>query len=125
MIKITCKGNFSKANSHFEKLREVARIGILDKYGRRGVELLSQMTPKDTGKTASSWSYGIVHTKEGSRLDFYNSNINKGVNIAIILQYGHATGTHGYVKGIDYINPAMRPLFEEFKDDLWKEVTQV
>ena len=123
MISFSSKGDFSKANSWFEKLKEVFKVGDLNKYGRIGVEALRAATPKESGETANSWSYERVRTDEQASIIWTNSHINKGVNIAVILQYGHGTGTGGYVKGIDYINPAMRPVFQEIVDNALKEVT--
>lgn len=125
MISFRQKGDFSKLNRYFEKLKEATKIGILDKYGRAGVEALSSATPTRTGVTAASWSYKINRKNGSVSLDFYNSNINKGVPIAIIIQYGHGTGTGGWVEGIDYINPAIQPLFKKLADDAWKEVTSI
>ncbi len=125
MISFRQKGDFSKLNRYFEKLKEAAKIGVLDKYGRAGVEALSSATPTRTGVTAASWSYKINRKNGGVSLDFYNSNVNKGVPIAIIIQYGHGTGTGGWVEGIDYINPAIQPLFKKLADDAWKEVTSI
>lgn len=125
MISFRQKGDFSKLNRYFEKLKEAAKISILDKYGRAGVEALSSATPTRTGVTAASWSYKINRKNGSVSLDFYNSNINKGVPIAIIIQYGHGTGTGGWVEGIDYINPAIQPLFKQLADDAWKEVTKL
>ena len=101
-----------------------AKRGILDKYGRAGVSALSSATPSESGKTANSWTYEIQNGGGGSRITFSNTNINNGVNIAIILQYGHGTGTGGWVEGRDYINPAMRPVFDNIADSVWKEITQ-
>lgn len=118
------KGDFSKLNRYFERLKETVNIGLLDKYGKAGVDALSSATPKDTGKTAASWHYEIKRQNGSVSLEFYNSNVNKGVPIAIILQYGHGTGTGGWVEGIDYINPALRPIFENLAAEAWKEVTK-
>lgn len=125
MITFRHKGNFPKVNRHLERLKEAARLGILDKYGREGVAALASATPTETGKTASSWYYEIEHTKQYSVIRFNNSNINDGVPIAIILQYGHGTGTGGWVEGRDYINPAVRPIFDQIKSDVRREVTTV
>lgn len=125
MISFRQKGDFSKLDRYFEKLREAAKIGVLDKYGRAGVEALSSATPTRTGVTAASWSYKINRKNGSVSLNFYNSNINEGVPIAIIIQYGHGTGTGGWVEGIDYINPAIQPLFKQLADDAWKEVTSI
>jgi hypothetical protein len=97
----------------------------LDKYGRKGVSALAAATPVDSGLTASSWSYEIENTKESAKITFNNSNIQNGVPIAIILQYGHGTGTGGWVQGRDYINPAIQPIFDQIVDDAWKEVTAI
>ena len=98
---------------------------MLDKYGRVGVDALSSATPSDSGLTASSWSYEIEHSSSSAVIKFTNSNINKGVPIAIILQYGHGTGTGGWVQGRDYINPAIQPIFDKIVQDAWKEVTRI
>ena len=125
MIILSQKGDFSKLNSFFNRLKEIARVSDLDKYGREGVEALAAATPVDTGETAASWYYKIEHSNGSSTISFHNSHINKGVNIAIILQYGHGTGTGGYVQGRDYINPAVRPLFDKIAENAWKEVTSL
>lgn len=124
MISFRQKGDFSKLNSYLERLKGVLRFSELDKYGRRGVEALRSMTPVDSGLTANSWYYEIERTGEGASLRFLNSNINDGVSIAIILQYGHATKNGGYVEGRDYINPAIRPIFDQIAEEAWKEVTR-
>lgn len=111
---------------HFlERLKEVFHSGELDKYGKMGVEALSEYTPKDTGETADSWDYEVVHDRYGSSIYWTNSNIVDGVNIALILQYGHATKNGYWVEGIDYINPALQPVFEEIAEDAWREVTNI
>lgn len=125
MITFKQKGNFSKLNRYLERVKEVAKIGILDKYGQAGVEALSSATPTDTGLTASSWYYKIERTKTSATIQFLNSNINDGVPIAVILQYGHGTGTGGWVEGRDYINPAIQPIFDEIANEAWKEVTKL
>lgn len=125
MITFRQKGDFSKATSYLEKLREKARLGVLDKYGREGVAALSSATPKDTGLTAESWFYTIERSSDSIAIVFNNSNRNKGVMIAIILQYGHGTGTGGWVQGRDYINPAIQPVFDKIAEQVWKEVTSI
>lgn len=124
MIELSQKGDFSKATNYLERMKEVMNVGILNKYGREGVKALSAATPVDTGKTASSWSYKIQHNKTSFTLSFYNSNVNNGVPIAIILQYGHGTKNGGYVQGRDYINPAIRPVFDALVAELQKEVSK-
>ena len=123
MITFHQKGNFSRVNRYFEKLLNVIKLGELDKYGRQGVEALAAATPKNTGATAESWKYEIVRDKDSVSLKWYNTNENKGVNIAIILQYGHGTRNGGYVRGRDYINPAIQPIFDEIAETAWKEIT--
>lgn len=125
MIKFSQKGDFSKLNSFLEKSKNLIKIGDLDKYGREGVQTLSEATPKDTGLTSKSWNYEIKRTNDRVSITFTNSNIQNGVPIAIILQYGHGTGWGGYVQGRDYINPAIRPIFDKIADEAWKEVTKV
>ena len=125
MVRLSHKGDFSKLTSYFEKVKEKARIGILDKYGREGVAALASATPVDSGLTANSWSYEITHKNGSVELSFKNSNIQNGVMIAIILQYGHGTGTGGWVQGRDYINPAIQPIFDKLANDAWREVTNL
>lgn len=125
MITFRSKGDFSRATKFFEKIREAAKIGVLDKYGKAGVAALSSATPVESGKTASSWYYEIERQNGSVSINFLNSNVNKGVPIAIILQYGHGTGTGGWVEGRDYINPAIQPIFDQIAEDAWREVTKV
>ena len=122
MINIRQKGDFKNLSSFLEKTKEKLNLGLLDKYGREGVAALQAATPKDTGKTSESWYYKIKRKNGSVSLTFHNSNQNKGVPIAIILQYGHATGNGGYVEGVDYINPALRPIFDKIAEEAWKEV---
>lgn len=122
MITIRQRGDFKNLTSFLERSKEAFNLGILDKYGRQGVAALKASTPKDTGKTADSWYYRINRNNGMVLLSFHNSNVNKGVPIAIILQYGHATGNGGYVEGVDYINPALQPVFQKLADEAWKEV---
>ena len=125
MITFHQTGDFSRTNRFFERCLNVVKLGELDKYGRQGVSALAAATPVDSGKTAESWEYRIDRGKESASIVWYNTNENKGVNIAIILQYGHGTGTGGYVRGRDYINPAIQPLFDEIAETAWKEITMI
>ena len=125
MISFSQKGDFSDLTKYLERVKEAAKIGILDQYGKAGVAALSSATPAKTGKTANSWYYEIERQNGSVSIVFKNSNINEGVPIAIILQYGHATGTGGWVQGRDYINPAIQPIFDEIANKAWKEVTKV
>lgn len=125
MITFRQRGDFSKLTRYLERVKEVIRRGDLDKYGRAGVAALASATPIDTGLTASSWYYEIEHSNGSAVISFHNSNIQNGVPIAIILQYGHGTGTGGWVEGRDYINPAIRPIFDAIANDAWREVTRL
>ena len=124
MMTFRQKGDFSKLTRYLERVKEAVRLGDLDKYGKAGVDALSSATPIDSGKTASSWYYKIENKNGVARIGFYNSNIQNGVPIAIILQLGHGTRNGGYVEGRDYINPTMRPIFDAIANDAWKEVTK-
>lgn len=125
MIKFRQKGDFSKLDRYFRRVKGTVKIDILDKYGRAGVAALSSATPVETGQTASSWYYTIEHQNGREVLNFNNSHLEKGVPIAVILQYGHGTGTGGWVEGIDYINPALKDIFNKLAADAWKEVTRL
>ena len=124
MISFRQKGDFSKLTSFLEKAKETVNVGILDRYGREGVTALSSATPVDSGLTASSWYYEIKRDTGSISISFHNSNIQNGVPIAIILQYGHGTGNGGWVQGRDYINPAIQPVFDRIANEAWKEVTK-
>lgn len=125
MISFRQKGDFSKLTSFLERAKETVYLGDLNKYGRQGVAALASATPVDTGKTASSWSYKIENNNGSISISFENSNVQDGVPIAIILQYGHGTRNGGWVEGRDYINPAIQPIFDQIVNDAWKEVTKV
>jgi hypothetical protein len=124
MIRFRQKGDFSKLTSFLERAENSIHLGNLDKYGREGVAALASATPVDSGITASSWYYEIVHNKNSVSIRYNNSNIQNGVPIAIILQLGHGTGTGGWVEGRDYINPAIQPIFDKIADNAWREVTK-
>ena len=117
------KGDLSRTKRFMERAKEVVNRGDFNKYGEMGVQALAEGTPRLSGKTAESWSYMIERNKSSVSIIWTNSNINEGVPIAVILQYGHGTGSGGYVEGIDYIRPAMRPVFQKIADDAWREVT--
>lgn len=125
MISFRHQGDFSKVTGFIEKARESVKLGNLDKYGREGVSALASATPVDTGLTANSWYYEITHKQGSATITFKNSNIQNGVPIAIILQYGHGTRNGGWVEGRDYINPAIQPVFNRIADEAWKEVTKI
>ncbi|MCM1216876.1 MAG: HK97 gp10 family phage protein [Lachnospiraceae bacterium] len=125
MITFRQKGDFSKLTRYLEKVKSVVKLSDLDKYGKEGVAALASATPVDTGLTASSWSYEIKQGNGTVSISFKNSNIQNGVPIAIILQYGHGTRNGGWVQGRDYINPAIQPIFDKIANDAWREVTKL
>ena len=121
-ISFTSKGDFSKTIKFLNKVKNVKINDILSKYGKIGVNALSQATPKDSGVTSRSWNYKIEVNNDNASIVWYNTNVVKGVNIAVILQYGHGTRNGGWVEGRDYINPSMKPIFDKIADQVWKEV---
>lgn len=125
MISFRHKGDFSAATRYFEKAKAGARIRDLDRFGREGVAALASATPVDSGLTADSWKYEIVRDGKSATISFTNTNIQNGVPIAIILQYGHGTGNGGWVLGRDYINPAIQPIFDKLANEAWREVTKL
>ena len=124
MFYMESHGDWSKTFKFLHKASNLKIKRILDKYGQMGVEALQDATPVRTGLTAQSWSYSLSEGGERYEIQFSNSNVNKGVNIALIIQLGHGTGTGGYVSGIDYINPAIEPVFKEMADAVFKEVSE-
>lgn len=124
VIKFHHKGNFSKTTRFFNLLMNKNYLNKLDVYGQKGVEALQAATPSDTGETARSWSYEITQEKDRTTITWTNSHIVDHVNIAIILQYGHATRNGGWVEGRDYINPALQPLFDQMAEEVWGEVKE-
>lgn len=125
MISFRHKGDFSKLTRFLERAKEVVHLGCLDKFGREGVAALASATPVDSGITANSWFYKIENDGKSAKVTFYNSNIQNGVPIAIILQYGHGTRNGGWVQGRDYINPAIQPIFDKLANEAWREVTKI
>lgn len=121
MISFVQKGDLRRTKNFLNRNKKLD-YSILNKFGREGVEALSRATPVDTGLTANSWYYKINQNGGSVSLQFLNSNVQNGVPIAIIIQYGHGTGTGGYVQGIDYINPSIQPVFEKLLDEMWREV---
>lgn len=122
MLRITSIGDFARTMKFLTKMKRGDYLERVKNCCDKGVIALSRATPVDTGKTAESWSYEIKTTYTGMVVYWKNSNVINGFNVAIGLQYGHGTGNGGYVRGLDYINPAMRPVFEEIADDIWREV---
>jgi hypothetical protein len=123
MITITHKGNFSKTEKFLKKGFNRDYLTILEKYGREGVAALANATPIDSGETANSWGYKIDHYNGGATISWTNTSIVNGVSIAVLIQYGHGTRNGGYVQGRDYINPAIRPIFDKIANELWREVS--
>lgn len=124
-IEFTQKGDFSNTERYLNRLKQLKIQGILNKYGQIGVNVLSSATPQESGETAASWGFKTVIRPGYYSIRWYNTHQNKGAPIAVMLQYGHGTGTGGYVQGRDYINPAVRPIFEELANEVWREVTRV
>lgn len=122
-IEITSTGNFDKTEKFLKFLMTGRQYALLETHAQRGVEALRAATPVDTGLTASSWTYQISKSSGGVKIDWLNSNEHNGFNVAIALQYGHGTGTGGFVAGEDYINPAIRPVFDEIANSVWRVVT--
>lgn len=124
MIKIHVEGNFKNTDVFLDKAKtlNIKIYNILNKYGKEGVINLRNYTPKKTGKTANSWEYKILKDNTGYTLYWYNTNMNNLHNVAILLQYGHGTKNGTYVQGKDYINPALKPIFEKISQYIWKEV---
>lgn len=122
MVTITANGGFKKTNNYFQRVLGIVNKSILDKYGKQGVEALAANTPVDTGVTADSWYYNVVRGKGYARVEWCNSNINDGVSVAIVAQYGHASKNGYFIEGQDYINPAIGPVFDEMVQKLWEEV---
>ena len=125
MIVVKHRGNFNNTENFLKRMSRLNISQILERYAREGVAALSAATPVESGKTASSWGYEITKSRDSYVISWTNSNINKGVPIAIILQYGHGTGTGGWVEGRDYINPAMQPIFDRIANEAWREVTSI
>ena len=125
MIGIKVSGNFKSTESLIDRIRKRNYYSKLKSFGEKGISALSSATPKDTGKTADSWGYKIVVTNDYVKIVWTNDNRTEmGNPIAVLIQYGHITGSGGYVEGIDYINPAIQPIFKDIADTIWKEVNR-
>lgn len=122
MIRFKTRGDFKKTRKFLKNLDEKDWYSILNLYGEYGVAALASNTPVDTGKTSQSWSYTVEKRRDGYTIHWKNSNVQNGANIALLIQYGHGTRNGGYVQGLDYINPAIRPVFREMVGDIWEEV---
>ena len=124
MIKISHSGDFKNTETFFKRVVKREYMKLFDQVGKAGVDALQEATPKKTGKTAASWSYTVTQNREGISISWNNSNRNDGANVAILIQLGHGTNSGAYVKGIDYINPALKPVFDAFANKVWWEVTR-
>lgn len=122
-VNFEVSGGFTKTERFLNRMKRREYLNVLDEFGRDGVQALRNATPVDSGATAEAWDYEIKRTRDCTEIIWINSNINDGVPIAVILQYGHGTGTGGYVQGRDYINPAIRPIFDKIAEKAWKVVT--
>lgn len=125
MFTIKQKGTWKDSTEFLKRAQNLKVRSILERYGSAGVSALAMATPKDSALTASSWDFKITTTARGYSIEWYNTNVNKGANIAILIQYGHGTGTGGYVPPTDYINPVMKPIFDKIAEDMWKEVSDL
>lgn len=124
MIGIKTTGSFQGLDSFLKRASSGEQFAALERYGAIGVDALARATPQDSGRTANSWQFKVSRSRGLYSIEWFNTNVINGVNVAIILQYGHGTGTGGYVSGYDYINPAIRPVFDMIADNVWKEVTR-
>lgn len=125
IITITEKGDFSNTERWLAKLKRQEQYAVLSKYGTLGQNALSNATPVESGLTAASWSFSIVQRPGYYSIRWHNSHVEDGVPIAVILQYGHGTGTGGYVQGRDYIMPAIRPIFDQILAEAMREVNRI
>lgn len=126
MIKVTSSGSFAKSQAFLQRMQNRTQFKVLHKYGPIGVAALANATPKESATTASSWYYEIAERPGYFAIHWLNSNVEGpgAIPIAAIIQYGHATGNGGYVQGVDYINPALQPIFDQIVADMWREVTK-
>ena len=125
MISFRHKGDFSDLTNYLQRAKSLTKTSNLDRFGKEGVAALASVTPVNTGLTANSWYYKIEYAKGSVTISFHNSNIQNGIPIAVILQYGHGTRNGGWVQGQDYINPAIQPIFDKITNEAWKEVTKL
>lgn len=124
MISVKVKGSFNKSEKFLTRMKQREQFTALAKYGPKGVAVLRDATPKESSRTANAWTYEIVQKPGYFAISWNNSHVEAGIPVAILIQYGHGTRTGGYVQGRDYINPAIRPIFDEIAADMWKVVTK-
>lgn len=123
MITFSQSGDFSNTERFLKNVANDSFFANLDSYGKAGVQALADNTPQDSGKTAQSWGYKVIRSRTNPGIEWYNTNVNDGTSVAILIQYGHATKSGGYISGRDYINPVIRPIFDKIAADIWKKVT--
>jgi hypothetical protein len=124
LIKLTNRGSFQNIEAFGLRMKQRTYLTQLAKYGPIGVEALRGATPVDSALASQSWYYEIVDKPGYFAIHWYNSDIENGFPVAVMIQYGHATRNGGYVEGRDYINPALRPIFDQIAIDMWREVTK-
>jgi hypothetical protein len=123
MLTFSQSGDFSNTERFLKNVANDSFFANLDSYGKAGVQALADNTPRDSGKTAQSWGYKVIRSRTNPGIEWYNTNVNDGTSVAILIQYGHATKSGGYISGRDYINPVIRPIFDKIAADIWKKVT--
>jgi hypothetical protein len=123
MITFSKSGDFGNTERFLKNVANDSFFANLDSYGKAGVQALADNTPRDSGETAQSWGYKVIRSRTNPGIEWYNTNVNDGTSVAILIQYGHATKSGGYISGRDYINPVIRPIFDKIAEDIWKKVT--
>lgn len=124
MIKVTSKGNWNQTNAYLNRMLSREHLAVLNKFGPIGVSALASATPKESSLTANSWTYEVESGAGFYKMSWLNTNVHEGANVAVLLQFGHGVRGGGYVQGRDFINPAMRPVFDQMADEMWKAVTR-
>ena len=123
MLTFSQSGDFGNTERFLKNVNNDSFFANLESYGQAGVRALADNTPRDSGKTAQSWGYKVIRSRTNPGIEWYNTNVNDGTSVAILIQYGHATKSGGYISGRDYINPVIRPIFDKIAADIWKKVT--
>ena len=123
MLTFSQSGDFSNTERFLKNVGNDSFFANLEAYGKAGVQALADNTPRDSGETAMSWGYKVIRSRTNPGIEWYNTNVNDGTSVAILIQYGHATKSGGYISGRDYINPVIRPIFDKIAEDIWKKVT--
>lgn len=123
MLTFSQSGDFGNTERFLKNVANDSFFANLEAYGKAGVQALADNTPRDSGETAMSWGYKVIRSRTNPGIEWYNTNVNDGTSVAILIQYGHATKSGGYISGRDYINPVIRPIFDKIAEDIWKKVT--